>query len=53
MDEPTEDLVRRYLPKVKSIRAGMQANWCGYDAQKAETVLSFKARHLFRIGTLQ
>ncbi|HEY3304636.1 MAG TPA: NAD(P)-dependent oxidoreductase [Candidatus Binatia bacterium] len=53
MDEPTEDLIRRYLPKVKSIRARGQANWCGYDTKKAETMLGFRARHLFNNGTLQ
>jgi nucleoside-diphosphate-sugar epimerase len=53
MDEPTEDLIRRYLPKVKSIRAGVQANWCGYDTKKAETMLAFRARHLFNNGALQ
>jgi nucleoside-diphosphate-sugar epimerase len=52
LDEPTEDLIRRYLPKVKSIRAGLQGTWCGYDTKKAETVLGFRARHLFNKGTL-
>lgn len=53
MDERTDELVRRYLPKVKRVTPGPEPNWCGYDAQKAETVLSFKARHLFRNGILQ
>ncbi len=53
MDEPTDKLVRRYLPKVKRVTAGPEPNWCGYDTQKAEKVLGFRAGHLFRNGTLQ
>ncbi len=52
MDEPTEELVRRYLPRVEKVnRAGK--NWSGYDTRKAEAVLGFEARHLFYQGILQ
>jgi nucleoside-diphosphate-sugar epimerase len=53
MDEPTEELVSRYLPRVKRVAPGSQPNWCGYDTRKAETVLGFVARHFFKNGTLQ
>lgn len=46
MKEPTLELVRRYLPQVKLIKSGLNDNWCGYDAGKAERVLGFRAVHL-------
>ncbi len=46
MKEPTEELVRRYLPQVKIIKSGLNDNWCGYDAAKAEAVLGFRAEHM-------
>jgi nucleoside-diphosphate-sugar epimerase len=52
MEQPTEELVRRYLPTVDCVTAGLQDNWCGYDTGKAETALGFRARHLFNNGTL-
>jgi nucleoside-diphosphate-sugar epimerase len=53
MDEPTDELVRRYLPKVKRVTAGPEPNWCGYDTRKAESVLGFTARRLFQNGILR
>lgn len=53
MDAPTEELVRRYLPEVERVRAGLPANWCGYDTSKAQAMLGFRARRLFNNGTLQ
>lgn len=47
MEAPTEELVRRYLPKVERIRAGLHGNGSGYDTRKAEAVLGFRAQHLF------
>jgi len=46
MKEPTVELVQRYLPQVKLIKSGLQDNWCGYDAGKAENILGFRAAHL-------
>ena len=43
MQEPTSELVERYLPQVKLIKSGLKENWCGYDAGKAESVLGFRA----------
>lgn len=53
MEQTTEELVRRYLPKVERIAAGGDAHWCGYGTRKAETVLGFRARHRFSNGVLQ
>jgi nucleoside-diphosphate-sugar epimerase len=53
MDDPTGELIRRYLPKVKRVAAGPEPNWCGYDTRKAESVLDFTARHRFKNGALQ
>jgi nucleoside-diphosphate-sugar epimerase len=52
MDTPTDELVRRYLPKVKRVAADLKGNRCGYDTRKAEATLGFRARHLFSNGTL-
>lgn len=46
MKEPTLELVQRYLPQVKLTRSGLNDNWCGYDAGKAERILGFRAVHL-------
>jgi len=46
MNKPTAELVERYLPQVKLIKAGLKDNWCGYDASKAESLLGFRAAHL-------
>ncbi len=46
MKEPTLELVQRYLPQVKLVKSGLQDNWCGYDAGKAERSLGFRAAHL-------
>jgi nucleoside-diphosphate-sugar epimerase len=46
MKEPTLELVRRYLPQVKLIKSGLNDNWSGYDAGKAERILGFRAVHL-------
>ena len=48
MDEPTEELVRRYLPAVKRITTGLEGNRCGYDTRKAEAILGFRAPHLLK-----
>jgi nucleoside-diphosphate-sugar epimerase len=53
MDMPTRELVECYLPQVKNVRDDLDGNWCGYVAEKAEAMLGFRARHLFRNGTLQ
>ena len=46
MQEPTSELIARYLPQVKLIKSGLKENWCGYDAGKAESILGFRAARL-------
>jgi nucleoside-diphosphate-sugar epimerase len=53
MDTPTRELVQRYMPQVKKVRDGLEGNWCGYAAEKAQAMLGFHTRHLFRNGALQ
>jgi nucleoside-diphosphate-sugar epimerase len=53
MDDPTDELIRRHLPKVKRVASGPRPNWSGYDTRKAETMLGFTARYRFNNGTLQ
>ncbi|MSP39161.1 MAG: NAD(P)-dependent oxidoreductase [Deltaproteobacteria bacterium] len=53
MDTPTRELVQRYLPLVKRVRMDMEGNWCGYATEKAAATLGFRARDLFRHGSLQ
>lgn len=46
MQEPTLELVQRYLPQVKLVKSGLKENWCGYDTGKAESILGFRAARL-------
>lgn len=50
MEEPTLELVRRYLPQVKLVKPGLKDNWCGYDPGKAERILGFRAMQLLVEG---
>jgi len=47
MKEPTKNLIQRYLPGVKSIKEGLTSNWSCIDSSKAETLLRFKAQHVW------
>jgi len=47
MEEDTLDLVKRYLPQVKLAKESMTKNWSGYDTARSETILGFRATHLF------
>jgi hypothetical protein len=38
---------------VEKVRDGPEENWCGYNTEKTAAILGFRARHLFRNGTLQ
>jgi nucleoside-diphosphate-sugar epimerase len=42
MDVPTEELLKRYLPQVKDLRAGLDGCASGYSNLKAYTVLGFE-----------
>jgi nucleoside-diphosphate-sugar epimerase len=46
MDIATEELVRRYLPQVKDLRAGLVGRSSGYDVAKARAILAFEAKLL-------
>ena len=45
--EPTEELVRKYIPATR-IREGYSGHWGGLDVTKAAKVLGFEAVHLWR-----
>jgi nucleoside-diphosphate-sugar epimerase len=49
MPEPTDDLVRAYLPGFGGVRADSQAqpHWSGISSARAELLLGFRPRHLW------
>lgn len=47
MAEPTEALIRRYLPAVADIRPKPDPRWSGVDSARAERELGFRARYLW------
>jgi nucleoside-diphosphate-sugar epimerase len=53
MDRPTAELVQRYIPEASRIKINLEDNKCGYDTRKAQSMLGFKALHLFNNGALQ
>ena len=46
MREPTDELIRRYVPDLPRTKPGLSGNWAGMDPTKAERVLGFRAEHL-------
>ena len=48
MDEPTQELVRRYLSQVKDLRNGLDGRRSGYSVDKARAVLGFEAKLVLR-----
>jgi len=48
MDEPTQELVRRYLSQVKDLRNGLDGRRSGYSVDKARALLGFEAKLLLR-----
>ncbi|MGH7926827.1 MAG: hypothetical protein ACREQV_03425, partial [Candidatus Binatia bacterium] len=44
MGTPTRELVTRYLPQVKDLRAGLEGFSSGYSVKKAKAVLQFESR---------
>jgi nucleoside-diphosphate-sugar epimerase len=46
MREPTDELIRRYVPDLPRTKPGLSGNWSGLDPTKAERVLGFRAEHL-------
>jgi nucleoside-diphosphate-sugar epimerase len=47
MREPTDQLLKQYLPTVKKKRDDLIGNWSGMDSSKAERLLGFRARHVW------
>jgi nucleoside-diphosphate-sugar epimerase len=47
MREPTDDLLKLYLPGVKKNKNGLVGNWSGMDSGKAERILGFRAQHVW------
>ena len=45
INQPTEDLIKKYLPGVKNIKPRLKGNWSGVDSAKARKILGFKAKH--------
>jgi nucleoside-diphosphate-sugar epimerase len=45
--EPTDELIRRYLPGVKKSRPEITGNWSGVDSTKAHELLGFEAKHVW------
>ncbi len=44
VDIPTAELVSRYLPQVRDLRAGLDGAGSGYSVSKAKNVLGFEAK---------
>jgi nucleoside-diphosphate-sugar epimerase len=47
MREPTDELLKQYLPTVKKSRDRLVGNWSGMDSSKAERILGFRAQHVW------
>jgi nucleoside-diphosphate-sugar epimerase len=47
MREPTDELLKRYLPGVRKNKTGLVGNWSGMDSGKAERILGFRAQHVW------
>jgi nucleoside-diphosphate-sugar epimerase len=54
MREPTDELLRRYLPNVRKRETRVTGNWSGMDSSKAERILGFRAQHVWEkyVGSL-
>jgi nucleoside-diphosphate-sugar epimerase len=47
MREPTDDLLKQYLPTVKKREDRLVGNWSGMDSSKAERILGFRAQRVW------
>ena len=47
MREPTDELMKQYLPKVKKSQDRLVGNWSGMDSSKAQRLLGFHAQHVW------
>jgi nucleoside-diphosphate-sugar epimerase len=47
MREPTDELLKQFLPEVKKNGNGLVGNWSGMNSSKAERMLGFRAQHVW------
>jgi nucleoside-diphosphate-sugar epimerase len=47
MREPTDELLKQYLPTVKKREDRLVGNWSGMDSRKAERILGFRAQYVW------
>ena len=47
MKEPTDELIKQFLPSVQKTNPALTGNWSGVSSAKAERLLGFKAAHLW------
>ena len=48
MSQPTDELMRLYLPGVVKAREDLSGNWSGVASTKAQKLLGFTAKHLWK-----
>jgi nucleoside-diphosphate-sugar epimerase len=48
MPLPTDELVRRHLPELRSLKEGLVSNWSGMDSSRFEQRFGFRARHTWQ-----
>lgn len=47
MRQPTDELMRVYLPGVKKARQDLNGNWSGVNSTRAQELLGFEAKHVW------
>jgi nucleoside-diphosphate-sugar epimerase len=47
MRQPTDELMRVYLPGVKKARQDLNGNWSGVNSTRARELLGFEAKHVW------
>lgn len=47
MRQPTDELMRVYLPGVKKARHALNGNWSGVNSTRAQELLGFEAKHVW------
>lgn len=47
MRQPTDELMRLYLPGVKKARQDLNGNWSGVNSTRAQELLGFEAKHVW------
>ncbi len=47
MRQPTDEIMRLYLPGVKKARQDLNGNWSGVNSTRAQELLGFEAKHVW------